>query len=99
MSRKDKDIFESLIVGGILGASLGALISKSNRGESTVLGALAGAAILASVKANEDAKRTNIPLILEEDNVLYEVFPDGSKKIIKHLPVSRKRLPAKFTLK
>jgi len=98
MSRKEKDIFESLIVGGILGAALGALISKNDKGESSVIGAVAGAAILASIKANENAQRTRIPLVMEEDHALYEVFPDGTKRLIKHLPAP-KLLPQKIYFK
>ena len=93
---KDREILESLIVGGLIGAALGALIGndKNNSG----IGALAGAAILASLKANEKAQKTNIPLLIEEDNALYELSADGSKKLIKLLPKSNSIIPKKFIL-
>jgi len=99
MSKRDEEIFESLLLGGILGAALSALISKSSRGGGPLIGALAGAAILASVRANEKARKTEIPLILEEDHVLYEVYPDGRRKFIKRIRRSKRSLPQKFTLR
>jgi outer membrane lipoprotein SlyB len=98
MTKKEEAVFESLLTGGIIGVALGALISKS-KGAGAALGAIAGAAILASVKANENAQKTDIPLVLEEGNAIYEVSSNGTKKLIKHLPVSNKKLPKKFTLK
>lgn len=97
MSKHDQDIFKSLLTGGIIGAALGAILTKDQKNGS-ILGALAGAAILASLNANKRAAETNIPLILEEDNCLYEVHPDGSKKFIKKLEDSGKKLPKKFNL-
>lgn len=99
MSRQDEKILESLIAGGIIGASLGAIISRNNKGAGTLLGAIAGAAMLASYRASEEAKKTGISLILEENDDLYEVYSNGTKKFIKHLPKSNKILPKKFTLR
>lgn len=98
MSEKENAIFKSLLKGGVIGTTLSALLYKE-KGQGAALGAIAGAAILASVEANENAKKTGIPLILEEDNVLYEVHSDGRKKRIKDLPKSNKTLPKNFTLK
>lgn len=99
MTKRENSIFESLLFGGIIGTTLGSLISKSNKGEGSLIGAIAGAAILASIKANENARKTHIPLVMEENDALYELYPDGSKKLIKYLPKSPKILPSKFTLK
>ena len=99
MSKKEEAILRSLLLGGVLGASLGALILKNNRGESTVLGAIAATALLASVKANERAKKTEIPLVIEEDHALYRIYADGSRKFLKNLPKPEGSLPKKFTLK
>lgn len=95
--KQDDEILESLVAGGLIGAALGALISNNKSG--TGLGALAGAALFATLKANENAKATNIPLVMEEQHILYEVNPDGSRKILKKLPRTNKRIPKRFTLK
>ena len=97
MTQKENDIIKSLLTGGIIGNALGVLITKS-KGAAGALGALAGAAILASVQANENAQKTGIPLVLEEDDALYEVYSDGRKKLIKKLPKTNKILPKNFTL-
>jgi outer membrane lipoprotein SlyB len=94
--KKDEEIIESLIVGGIIGAALGALITGNKNGGG--LGAIAGAVVLASLKANENAQKTNIPLLIEQDNNLYEVRADGSKKLIKTIPRSQKKVPKRFIL-
>lgn len=76
---QDDKILENLITGGVGGAALGALLSK-DKGEGATLGALAGAAILATFRANEEAKKSKLPLILEEEGSLYEISPDGQRK-------------------
>jgi hypothetical protein len=95
--KSDDEIIDSLISGGIIGAALGALISKSKDG--AILGALAGAVILATHKANEKAKKTNLPLILEEAGNLYEIKPDGSKLFVKKIPKPAKKLQQNFKLR
>jgi hypothetical protein len=57
-----------------------------------------GAAILASYKANEIAKRSSLPVIIEEDNSLYKIFPGGEKKFIRTIPRNKKTLPKNFRL-
>ncbi|MEY2828458.1 MAG: hypothetical protein RIQ33_316, partial [Bacteroidota bacterium] len=52
----------------------------------------------ATFKANDRAKNTNIPLILEENNALYEISPDGTKRFIKNIEKPQ-QLPAHFKLK
>lgn len=94
----DDEIIESLIKGGIIGAALGALLSKNNK-EAPFLGAIAGAAILATIKANEDARKTSIPLLLEEDGDLYEVQANGVKKFIRKIDKPTEQLPQQFKLK
>lgn len=98
MTKKETDIIESLIVGGVIGAALGSILSK-NKTSHTVLGGIAGAAVLASVKAYENAQKTDVPLVVEEDNALYEIHADGTKKLIKKLPAVSLKLPKRFTLK
>ena len=94
---KDEEILESLIAGGIIGAALGALLSK-NKENGATLRALAGAAILATFKANEAAKKTNIPMFFKENNALYEVKADGSKHFVKNIEKPNKKLPQTFKL-
>lgn len=96
MNKEDKDIIEKLIVGGFIGAAFGAIITENSKG--TVLGAIAGAAILGSYHASEQAKKENVPLVMEEDGNLYEMQPSGEKIFIKKLPPNVK-VPRKIILK
>jgi len=80
--KEDDEILESLILGGIIGAGLGTLLSKE---KGTVIGAVAGAAVLASYKANLKAKKTNLPVFVMEDGVIYSVTSKGKRKLIKKI--------------
>lgn len=73
----DREIIESLVAGGLLGAALGALVSEDNRGAT--IGAIAGAVIVASFRANQRAQATGIPVIEEQDNELVRLYPDGRR--------------------
>ena len=95
--KNNNELLEAAIFGGLIGAALEALIQGNNK--NTGLGLIAGAVISASLKANEEALKTNIPLILKENNTLYEVNSNGSKRIIRKLPRNYKHIPKKFTLK
>ncbi len=96
--KKDDDILKSLIAGGFIGAALGALLSK-NKNNGGTIGALAGAVILATYRANENAQKTNIPVFIEENGIVYEVNSKGEKKFIKKIQESRKPVPEKFQLR
>ena len=95
---KDEEIFDSLIEGGIIGAALGALLAKSKL-DGAILGAMAGAAILATYKASEQAKETNLPILIEEDGNLYEIEPNGNKKFLKAIKKSTIKVNEHFKLK
>ena len=95
--KNDNELVEAAIMGGLIGAALEALISNGKK--NTGLGILASAVIAASLKANAEALKTNIPLVLEENNILYEVSADGTKRLIRKLPKNSKRIPKNFTLK
>ena len=95
MSHED-EMIESLIMGGTIGASLGALITNNKNG--TILGALAGAAIAATLRASDDAAKINLPVIREENGSLYQIMPDGEKKFIRIIKKAGKNPPQKFTL-
>jgi hypothetical protein len=94
----DDEILKSLISGGIIGAGLGALVSK-NKEEGVTLGALAGAAILATFKANENAKKTNVTRFVEENGSLYQINPNGEKIFIKKIEKPAVKLKEHFKLK
>ncbi len=94
--KSDNEILESIVVGGLIGAALGALISNSKTG--TGIGAIAGAVLLASFTANQNAKNANIPIVVEENNELYEIRPDGSKRFIKSIPKINRSIPKQFIL-
>lgn len=95
--KKDEEILQSLIAGGLIGAALGTLLSKDN--DDTTLGAIAGAAILATLKANENAQKTNVPVYVEEQGSLYEINSNGEKRFIKTINKSAKKVPEHFKLK
>ncbi len=96
--KNDEQIIESLIAGGIIGGALGALVSK-NREMGVTLGALAGAALLATFKANEKAMQANLPMYVEEDGNLYMIQPGGDKSFIRKIEKPSIKLQDKFKLK
>ena len=96
MGNSDNNI-ESLVTGGMLGAAIGALLSKDKE-EGAVIGALLGAAIAATVKASEDAKKTNVPQLVEENGKLYEINSTGDKRFLKEIKKNKIQLPEHFKL-
>ncbi len=96
MSKEESNI-DALVTGGLLGAALGALLAKDKE-EGAMIGALLGAAIAATAKASEEAKKTNIPQLIEENGNLYELSESGEKRFIKELKKSEHTLPPKFKL-
>lgn len=94
MNRKEKHIIDSLIEAGLIGIGLGKLLHSEKE-----LGALASSAIIASIEAGEKAKKTDIPIIIEDNNALYKVYPDGTKEFIKTITKNTISLPKKFVLK
>jgi hypothetical protein len=83
--KRDEQILESLIAGGVICAALGALISKDTE-EGATLGAIAGAAILATYRASEQAKQANLSVLAEENGKLYEISSGGQKRYLRDLP-------------
>lgn len=75
------NIINDLIKGGIIGTALGALITNEKKGVG--IGAIAGAALFASLKANENAKKTNIPILIQEQDSLFKIMPNGDRIFIK----------------
>lgn len=95
--KNDAEIVESLIKGGVVGATLGALLTKNN--SEGMAGALAIAAILATYKANEKAVETSVPMYVEENGSLYMTQPDGIKKFIRKIEKPGITLQQNFKLK
>jgi hypothetical protein len=93
----DDEILESLIAGGLIGAALGALVSK-NKKEGAELGAIAGAAILATYKASLKAREMQIPMYVEENGDLLQIQKDGTKKFIRKIEKPTIKLDKHFKL-
>lgn len=96
--KNDDEILANLIAGGLIGVALGALLSE-NDAERTTIGAIAGAAILATYKANEQAQKTNVPVLVEQNGKLYEIQPGGNKRFVKDLEKPKNKVPQYFKLK
>jgi hypothetical protein len=95
--KKSKDeIIERALAGGLVGTALGALLT--GKSEDTITAALVGAAIGASVKALKEAKEYNMPVMIEENGILFQLNPDGSKIQIRKLRISTKRIPQVFSI-
>ncbi|MBL8677298.1 MAG: hypothetical protein JNJ47_07795 [Alphaproteobacteria bacterium] len=89
-----------LVAAGVIGAALGALISdKKNRGENSLLGAIAFIAIMASLKAGEKAKRSSLSTIVEEDDAIYKVSSSGKRKFIKQIDKEKRKVRENFILR
>jgi hypothetical protein len=95
----DKDILESLVADGIVGAALGTLLSDKNKEEGIVLGTIAGAALLATYKANQAAKKAHVSLYFEEEGCLYEMQTTGVKRLVRKIEKPTEKLQAHFKLK
>ena len=91
------EVIESALAGGIVGAALGALLTGKSKG--TLASALLGAAIAASVKALGEAKENNLPVLFEENGVLYMLYPDGTKKLVKESGKKHRTIPLNFEIK
>ncbi len=97
MSRKDNSI-ESLVAGGLIGAALGSILSKDKE-DGAMIGALLGAVFSATFAANQNARKTNVPVYVEENGKLYAIEPSGKKLFIKDIQKPVLNLPERFKLK
>jgi hypothetical protein len=88
---------ESLIKKGIIGASLGSML-LSDQEEGLTFGLILGAAISATMSANNDAKMTNIPIYIEEKGKLFAIEPSGTRRFIKNIKKINYKFPEKFKL-
>jgi hypothetical protein len=96
--KSDDQILESLLAGGLIGAALGALLSKDKEDGATI-GTIAGAVILATYRANEQAMQSNVPVMIEENGKIYLLHPGGRKEFIREIPKSTVLLQNRYKLK
>jgi hypothetical protein len=94
----DNSKLESLIAGGLIGAALGSLLSKDKE-DGAFIGAILGAAFSATLKANEEAQKTNVPVYVVEEGKLYAIEPGGVKRLIRKLKKSTAKYPNRVKLK
>ena len=94
----DNQIVKDLIACGIVGATLGAIITDDNQ-EGDTIGAMAGAVVFATLKANELAKKTQVPFFIQENFNLYEIDSNGRKHFIRKFEKSSMKLEKHFILK
>ncbi len=93
----DDEILNSLVKGGLIGAALGTILSRK-QGDGAILGAIAGAVLLATFKANETARNANLSVYVEEHGKLYEILAGGEKRFIKSIEKPKGQFPAHFKL-
>lgn len=99
MSTKKKnrrELVESALAGGLIGAALGALLTGKSKG--AIVSALVGAAIGASLKAIDEATEINMPVLYEEEGVIYKIYPDGSKEMVKKINRYNTKIPLSFSI-
>ncbi|RLD52007.1 MAG: hypothetical protein DRJ05_17840 [Bacteroidetes bacterium] len=98
MSGKSKhEIIENAVAGGVIGAALGAVIT--GKSEYTHASAIVGAAIGASLKAQKEANDLKVPVLYEEDGIIYKYFPNGERELVKEIePIQKSIIPPTFTL-
>ncbi|MEI6524125.1 MAG: hypothetical protein WCO37_11590 [Bacteroidota bacterium] len=93
----ETNTIESLVKGGFLGAAFGALLSKDKE-EGALIGALLGAAFYSTLKANEEAQKTDQPVLVAEEGKLYRILPGGKKEFVKDLPKGTQQKQERFKL-
>ena len=96
--KNDDEIIQSLISGGFIGSTLNTLMIKYTQ-EGINLGSIASAAMLATFKAAQKARESNIPLFVEEDGILYQTQINGEKKFVRKIEKPAVKLKAHFKLK
>ena len=82
----------------MIGAALSTLMS-TDKEEGATIGAIAGAAILATYRANQQAMQSNVPVMIEENGNIYLLHPGGRKEFIREIPKSTVILHNRYKLK
>lgn len=83
--------------GGIIGSSLGSML-LSDQEEGLNFGLMLRAAISATISANKDAQKTNIPIYIGEKGKLFAIEPSGTRRFIKDIKKDNHKFPEKFKL-
>ena len=94
--KNSDEIVEGALAGGLIGAALGAILLGKSK--DTLAAALLGAAIGASVSAMKEAEEKDIPVMIEENGVLYYLNGDGSKTRIRKVRNAGPKLPSRFNI-
>lgn len=83
---------------GLTGSALGAFITGKKN--NTIISAMVGAAVGASIKAFEEAIKANAPVMYEEDGAFYVIHPDSTIEFVnrKENIKKSKKVPLKFSL-
>jgi len=93
-----QDRLENIIVGGLVGPQLGAVLAK-NEDELALVVALIGAATAATKSAYENARKAKQQILIVINRGLYCVHPDGHRTLIKRIPSSNRIWPRMIILK
>ena len=96
--KNDDEIIEFLIEGGLISSEIESILLKS-KDEGVVLGDLIRATILGTFKANERAKETCVPMVVEENGKLFLINEDGGSKFLKDIEKPKVSLNKHFKLK
>ena len=96
MSNDKHEIIEAAIAEGSKGGSLGAILTGKSK--DALASVIAGTAIDISIKAAEEAKNTNIPVLYELDGAIYSVYPDGHSEFIKNIDKVHLQVPSTFNI-
>ncbi len=97
MSKDNRDdIIEGALAGGLIGAALGAFLTK--KGNGTLVAALVGVAIGASIKAQKEAKKLEFPVLYEHNGKLFREYSDGRREFLENIPYSEVDIPDNFEL-
>jgi hypothetical protein len=93
-----QDRLDNLIVSGLVGPKLGAVLAK-NSDELALVVALIGAAASATKTAYKNARKANQHVLVVINRDMFVVHPDGHRTLIKRLPHSNRTWPGKIILK
>jgi hypothetical protein len=88
---------EHLVERGLIDSSMANFIINDKE-EGILMGSFLEIAVDATSKAHEAAKKTQIAVLVEEDNCLYELRLDGTKRYIKALQKQLNNFPDRFKL-
>jgi hypothetical protein len=95
--KNDDEILQSLIAGGVIGAAMGTMLTQTKE-DGVIVGALIGAAILGTFKANQKANETHMTMIIEENGKLYQINTNGTKQFLRDIEKPSVKLQENFKL-